>query len=159
MLYGLPKTGHRSDLNGPLSDSEKGWGLERTAGLLNESIGLVSQEIKLAQNLEGHPELLKRPNKSSAFRQLEMMEHPERSAKKPWNCDLCEMEFVDEREKFKLELCPLCYSQIKKPAPQVPKEDVEVVEKKKLMTMGEWLGMDDNNPKNLKNLMLHVDQR
>ena len=73
-LYGRPKAGYRSDLKIPISDSEKGWGLKQTSEVLGESIGLVSQDIKLAKALKKFPILMKETNKSNALLQLKKFE-------------------------------------------------------------------------------------
>ena len=156
-LYGQPKVGYRSDLKGPLSTSEKGWGLQRTAEFLNESIGLVSQDIKLFTALNDHPELSKEVTKSGALRRLEKLEHPEKFVTKPSNCDLCGKTFVIQPKMSKLVLCPVCHRKVKPSSPPVPTKDVEKVEEEtnKLLTMQEWLGMKTKHQNPRKNIVLH----
>jgi len=130
-LYGRPKAGYRSDLKIPISDSEKGWGLKNTAEFLGESIGLVSQDIKLAKALKDHPELLEVTNKSRALHQLKKIDQPEDFADKPWKCDICGSELVGKRDKRKLELCPSCSFQVKPFSEfRVPQDAVKATKKK-----------------------------
>lgn len=112
-LYGQPKAGYRSDLKIPISDSEKGWGLKNTAEFLGESIGLVSQDIKLAKALEDHQQLWEETNKSRALLQLKKIEHPEDFTKKPWKCDICGTELMGKKKKQRMIICSTCHIQVK----------------------------------------------
>lgn len=151
IFYGPPKAGYRSDLRQPLSDSEEGWSLKKLAKFLNESIGLVSQDIKLYKALEEHPELQEATTKSNALRLLEKIEHPKKVSRKEKEkkCDICGKKLV--LEKNTLELCSICYDHAVRPPvtkvlevtpvpEEVTKEDVQ-----KTMTMQEWLGVKNNN--------------
>jgi ParB family chromosome partitioning protein len=151
-LYGLPKAGHRSDLKGPLSESERGWGLKKTAELLNESIGLTSQDIKLAEALEEYPQLRREANKSKALRILERIRRPEKPAEKHWECDLCGTIFSEREEKLKLSLCPLCYTKIEEHI-LIPKYALKK-KWKDSMSLQEWLGIENDHPKNEKDVLL-----
>lgn len=48
-----------------------GWGLKDTARMLNESTGLTSRDIKLAEAIKEHPELAKEKNKEAAWRRAQ----------------------------------------------------------------------------------------
>jgi hypothetical protein len=112
-IYGRPKAGYRSDLKVPISDSEKGWGLKNTAQFLGESIGLVSQDLKLAKALKKYPILWKETKKSSALIQLNKLQKPEDFAEKTWKCDICGNEHAGKQEKRKMKLCSTCSTEIK----------------------------------------------
>jgi ParB family chromosome partitioning protein len=140
-LHGMPKQGFRGDLMGPVKDSEKGWGLKETAEFLNESIGLVSQDIKLAKALEEHPHLWKERNKSNALRRLDRIEHPEKYTPKGWECSICGTEFVGTEEKSKLDVCSLCYAQVSFNLQRLKAETRRTTEEKP-MTLRDWLGTD-----------------
>jgi ParB family chromosome partitioning protein len=111
--YGRPKAGYRSDLKVPISDSEKGWGLKNTAEFLGESIGLVSQDLKLAKALKTHPHLRKETKKSNALRYLQQLKQPKALTAKPWKCDICGTEHIGTHNKQKMELCSTCNLEIK----------------------------------------------
>jgi ParB family chromosome partitioning protein len=112
-LHGRPKAGYRSDLKVPISDSEKGWGLQQTAEMLGESIGLVSQDIKLAKALRKYPDLRKATNKSQALLQMKKLGHPESVVDKAWKCDICGNEFLGKHKKRTMEICSTCSLEIK----------------------------------------------
>lgn len=61
-LYGSAIRGHGG-----------GWSLRDTAKALGESVGGVSQDIKLAQVMEEFPELLKAKSKGDAYKQLQRL--------------------------------------------------------------------------------------
>lgn len=63
-LYGAAVKGHESS----------GWGLKETAEALGEATSTTHQDIKLAEALEEHPELIKARNKSAALRKLKKIE-------------------------------------------------------------------------------------
>jgi len=144
-LHGTPKSGYRADLLGPLTDTEKGWGLKETAKFLGESIGLVSQDMKLAFALDEHPELWKETNKSNAMHKLERIENPENFPEKSWECGICGTGFVGSRDRCKLTICPVCYAQVAFSRERL-KADAEGASIEKPMSLREWLGMDDDIP-------------
>jgi ParB family chromosome partitioning protein len=111
--HGRPKAGYRSDVKVPLSDSEKGWGLKNTAKYLGESIGSVSQDLKLAKALKTHPPLWKEPKKSNALRYLKKVKQPDNVTDKAWTCDICGKEHLDKHDKHKMKLCATCSIEIK----------------------------------------------
>lgn len=56
------------------SKSASGWSTRATAKMLGESVGKVSQDIKLAEALEVMPELAEAKTKTEAYKQLLIME-------------------------------------------------------------------------------------
>jgi len=64
LQYGERVKGHESN----------GWGVKDTAEVLDESLGTVSQDIKLAQALDKYPELKDCKNKTSAWKELKKIE-------------------------------------------------------------------------------------
>jgi ParB family chromosome partitioning protein len=111
--HGRPKAGYRSDLKVPISDSEKGWGLKNTAEFLGESIGLISQDLKLAKALKTHPSLWKETKKSTALLHLKKLTQPEAFAEKPWKCDICGTKHSKKQNRQKMVLCSTCSIEIK----------------------------------------------
>jgi len=61
-LYGAAIKGHGG-----------GWGLEQTAQSLGESVGTVSQDIRLAKAIEEFPELASEKNKASAWKKYQRL--------------------------------------------------------------------------------------
>jgi ParB family chromosome partitioning protein len=143
-LYGTPKQGFRGDLKGPIQDKDKGWGLKETAEFLHESIGLVSQDIKLANALQELPELWKEKTKSSALRRLDKIMNPEKFVPKHWECSICGTDFKGKEEKCKLDVCSLCFAQVSFNLERLKASTKESNTEGKL-SLKEWLGVDSNH--------------
>ena len=65
--YGPRVKGHDSD----------GWGIKDTAQALDQSLGTVSQDIRLAEAIEIYPEVAKEKNKGRAWKAFKKMEEKE----------------------------------------------------------------------------------
>lgn len=70
-IHRIKQLQHGERIKGHDSD---GWGVKDTAQVLDESLGTVSQDIKLAQALNKYPELMECKNKTTAWKQLKKIE-------------------------------------------------------------------------------------
>ena len=77
--YGSAKPGERTDLTS--SDSEQVWTTQKTAELLNQSKGLISEDLQLARDLEEDPELEKITTKSGAKMKIKKIREKEKVKK------------------------------------------------------------------------------
>jgi ParB family chromosome partitioning protein len=154
-LHGLPKQGFRGDLKGPIKEDDKGWGLQDTAQFLKESIGLVSQDIKLANALHKYPEFWKEKTKSNALRKLTRIENPEKFSPKSWECSICGTEFIGKEERCKLDVCSLCYAQVSFNLERLKAVSKEASMEKEI-SLKDWLGITNNGIKKNKESVIPV---